>query len=109
MFPVKLRVRAILRRVAVEFERDVLMSAKPFVGLAVGLGRRGEDVPLFLGESSWSAVFGAYVCRCEDDLAEDAYGDDADALVADYVLAGWSEVARASLILCPPRKPKKAS
>ena len=41
-YAVRLKVRALLRLVAVEFERDVLLSAKPFVGLAVGLGREGE-------------------------------------------------------------------
>jgi hypothetical protein len=108
MHAVKLRVRAVLRSVAVEFEREVLMSARPFVGLAVGLGRHGEEVPLFLAESSWSAVFQAYVCRAEDDRAEGDYGDDAEALVADYTLAGWQEVTRVSLALCPPKK-RKAS
>jgi hypothetical protein len=104
MYPVRLRVRAVLRHVAVEFERDVLTSAKPFVGLAVGLGRKGEDVPLFLAEVSWSKVFAAYVCHAEDDLAEGDYGDDAEALVADYAIAGWREVRRVGLGLCPPRK-----
>src|SRR6476469_3584416 len=104
MHTVRLRVRAVLRSVAVEFEREVLLSAKPFVGLAVGLGRQGEDVPLFLAESSWSPVFAAYVCRAEDDLAFDDYGDDAEALVADYALAGWREVRRLGLGVCPPKK-----
>jgi hypothetical protein len=103
MHAVKLRVRAVLRRVAVEFERDVLLSAKPFVGLAVGLGRRGEGVPLFLAESAWSPVFASYVCRAEVDLAFDDSGDAAEALVADYALAGWREVRRLGLGLCPPK------
>src|SRR4051812_24299930 len=104
MHTVRLRVRAVLRRAAVEFERDALLSAKPFVGLAVGLGRRGEGAPLFLTESAWSAVFACYVCRAEDDLAEGDYGDDAEALAADYALAGWREARRLGLALCPPRK-----
>jgi hypothetical protein len=104
MHAVKLRVRAVLGHVAVEFERDVLLSAKPFVGLAVGLGRKGEGVPLFLAESSWSPVFASYVCRAEDDRADGDYGDDAESLVADYALAGWREVRRLSLALCPPKK-----
>ena len=104
MYAVRMRVRAVLRHVAVEFERDVLASAKPFVGLAVGLGRQGEDVPLFLAEVKWSAVFGTYVCQAEDDQAEDAYGDDAEPLVADYVFAGWREIRRVGLSLCPPKK-----
>ena len=103
MHAARLRVRAVLGHVAVEFEREVLLSAKPFVGLAVGLGRRGEGVPLFLAESSWSPVFAAYVCRAEDDLAFHDFGD-AEALVADYALAGWREVRRLGLGLCPPKK-----
>ena len=55
-------------------------------------------------ESPWSAVFQAYVCRAEDDLAADAYGGDAESLVADYALAGWREVRRVGLGLCPPKK-----
>jgi hypothetical protein len=50
MYPVRLRVLAVLRCVGIEFECDVQLSARPFVGLAVGLGRRGEDVPLFFAK-----------------------------------------------------------
>jgi len=104
MYACRLRVRAVLCHVAVEFEQDVQLSAKPFVGLAIGLGRLGEDVPLFLAEAEWSAVFACYVCQAEDDQAEGAYGDDVASLVADYALAGWSELRRLSLSLCPPKK-----
>src|SRR4051794_13274280 len=102
MYPAKVRVRALLRHVAVEFEREVLLSAKPFVGLAVGLGRQGEDVPQFLAEASWSAVFACYVCRAEDDHAAEDYGDDDAALVADYAMAGWREARRVGPTPCPP-------
>jgi hypothetical protein len=104
MHAVRLRVRAVLNNVAVDFERELLLSARPFVGLAVGVGRSGEDVPLFVAESSWSAVFQAYLCRAEDDLAADDYGEDAEALVADYALTGWREIRRVGLGLCPPKK-----
>jgi hypothetical protein len=109
MHSVKLRVRAVLRHVAVEFERDVLMSAKPFVGLAVGLGRKGEGEPLFLAESSWSAVLQEHVCRAEDDLAADDFASEADSLAAVYKAGGWREVARASLMLRLPKKRRTAS
>jgi hypothetical protein len=100
-------VRAVLRHVAVDFEREFEMAVAPFVGLAFGIGRKGVDEPLFVAESSWSQVFACYVCRAEDHAADDY--DDVEALVADYAISGWREVTRVSLVACPPKTRRAAS
>jgi hypothetical protein len=102
MVNVRLRVRAHLGREALEFERDAPMPRAPFVGQALPLGRGGEASPLFLAEVAFSAVHQAYVCRAEDDVA-DGLGT-AEALAAAYARAGWRLAARASLLVCPPRR-----
>ena len=70
MVNVRLKVRALLARDAVEFERDLCLEREPFVGQALPLGRGGEDGPLFVDSVLWSTVFKAFVCRAEDDVAE---------------------------------------
>ena len=65
-------------------------------------GRKRPVVsPLFLAEVKWSAVFGAYVCVCEDDVADDLAG--VEELVKAYARAGWRELRRVSLFVQPPR------
>src|SRR5262245_26482454 len=47
MIAVRLKVRALLGRQAVEFEKDLQLSQPPYVWLPLTEGRLGERVPIF--------------------------------------------------------------
>jgi hypothetical protein len=102
VYAVKLRVRGIVGREAAEFEKSLVLAEQPHVWMPQHEGRGGQRQPLFLASVKWSAVFGAYVCVCEDDVADDL--GSIDELASAYPRIGWRELRRVSLVVRPPSR-----
>jgi hypothetical protein len=88
-YPIRLKVRALLRHEQIDFEQHLEMRCEPFEGMALDVGRVGKERPLFLHSVNYSIAEGCFLCRAEDDLAADEFGDDTVGLVAEYLAAGW--------------------
>jgi hypothetical protein len=88
-YPLRLKVRALLRHEQIDFEQSLELRSEPFEGMALDIGRGGRERPLFLHSVAYSIAEGCFLCRAEDDLAADEYGDDAEGLVGAYLSSGW--------------------